>query len=164
MSPLRRPLFLVCVVLLLAVAALAACSRSTPTAPDPVEVLDVTFLYESFVHEDDPPPVDGGFCAHHMLGHSWLDLYDADQLVNAISLWRQDDGRWAGTAGQVPTGRPLVALIRDLACCNVGGTCEPIQGLMANGVPVTRLGSVSLPGGAQRGVGFSISKMGLIVP
>jgi hypothetical protein len=164
MSPFLRPLSVVCLLSCLSVASLAACSGSTPTAPDPVDVLDITFVYESFVREDNPPPVDSGFCAHHMLGHSWLDLYDGNELVNAISLWRQDDGRWRGTAGQVPTDRPLVALIRDLACCNVAGVCEPVQGLMANGVPVSRIAAVSLPGGAQRGVGFRISRSGQIIP
>jgi hypothetical protein len=153
-----------CWLLLFAVAGAAACS-DTPTAPEPVSFLDVNFLYESHLLPGTADPGAAGFCAHHMLGSSFLDVFHDDELIRSLQMRQDEQGRWAGTAGQVPTDEDLVAVIRDLTCCTVEGPCEPTEGLFANSVPLSHVGTVTPPGGVlTHGVSFRISRTGTIIP
>jgi hypothetical protein len=144
--------------------ALVGCDTSSPARPEPA-FADVTFVYTSTLSAGDRDPTEAGFCFHHVLGTSSLELW-RDGLTLHETLFMKLDGdppKAVVRAEQVPAGTSLVAVVWDLQCCSHIGPCWPTEGLTANGVPLSRVVALTV-GGERTGLAFRVRGDGTVVP
>jgi hypothetical protein len=149
--------------LVVAVSLLSvSCGPSNPAGVEPA-FADVTFLYTSILPVGDADPAEAGFCAHHALGMSRLELWkDGQTLLD--TLFMRTSGvppRAVVTAERVPVDTALVAVVWDLQCCSHTGPCSPTEELSANSVRLTRVVRLSVDG--RTGLAFRVRGSGVIV-
>ncbi len=140
---------------------LGACNDSSPTRPTP-DLVDVEFVYFSTVIPGDS--VEAGFCAHHQLGSSWIQLWIDGAAVDSYQLRAADDPKtWRGRGQGLPVGRPLVAVIQDLECCSHDGPCQPTEALLVNGFRLQNVVEVTDQIGVHLGLGFRLDSSGSVL-
>jgi len=148
----------------LSLAVLGAGCDDDPVGITGSEILLVE--YRSSVQPGSVPPAEAGFCAHHMLGSSWLDFVAGS--ADTVQLFGTDEPKtYRGTTVVTPAGIEYRVAIRDLECCTHAADepCWPTDGLAVNGVAVTRV--VALPTDLDPdriGLAFRVDRSGRILP
>jgi hypothetical protein len=142
---------------------LVSCDGSIPTRPQPA-FADVVFVYTSTLAVGDRDPTEAGFCAHHALGASRLDLWK-DGATLQVTLSMRPSGeppRVVVTAERVPVDTPLVAAVWDLQCCSHTGPCSPTEELIANGTRLTTIVKLTVDPD-RKGLAFRLRANGSVV-
>jgi hypothetical protein len=158
---IREPFRHVAVVVL--GVAVSSCGDSSPTRSEPA-FADVTFAYTSTLPVGDADPAEAGFCAHHALGASRLELWrDGVTLASTLSIRPSGEPpRAVVKAGGIPVDTPVVVVVWDLQCCSHTGPCWPTEELSANGVRLSRVVSLNDSEG-RMGLAFRVQGDGVIV-
>lgn len=139
---------------------LTACGSDEPAGPSGPSVATVQFVYvaateiDPAVAQQFPNCVQGVGQTHIHPG--WANFGRFDMQVAGAN-------RWERTFQNVPTDDEQRIRISDPNVCAQNPTGASTQGVMANGVTLTRI--VDTPGsGIEPGLAFSVTSDGIVTP